>query len=133
MHWPTGLLGGNCLAQGWIAKMQQPTRQRSRQSRRIDGDLPIRCHQAQSIGTGSRAKHTFLRTDQDNALVFEDVPEEQLAAVKKYYLALSEKVTKMLFECGFDYCPGNMMASNPEWCLSLAEWKAQSGSTHPAG
>lgn len=77
-----------------------------------------------ALGSEGREEQ-LLRTDQDNALVFEDVPEEQLAAVKKYYLALSQKVTKMLFECGFDYCPGNMMASNPEWCLSLAEWKAQ--------
>ncbi len=77
-----------------------------------------------ALGSEGREEQ-LLRTDQDNALVFEDVPEGSYAAVKDYYLALAGKVTAMLHECGFEYCPADMMASNPEWCLSLSEWKAR--------
>lgn len=77
-----------------------------------------------ALGSEGREEQ-LLRTDQDSALVFEDVPEDRLAITKAYFLQLSQKVTKLLFECGFDYCPGDMMASNPAWCLPLSSWKKQ--------
>ena len=77
-----------------------------------------------ALGSEGREEQ-LLRTDQDNALVFEDVPEQDLEAVKSYYLQLSGYVTTMLNECGFEYCPAEMMASNPKWCMSLSEWKEQ--------
>lgn len=77
-----------------------------------------------TLGSGGR-KEQLLRTDQDNALVFADVPEMDLEKTQNYFLALSERVTKMLYDIGFDYCPGKMMASNPLWCKSLTSWKRQ--------
>ena len=77
-----------------------------------------------ALGSEGREEQ-LLRTDQDNALVFEDVPEQDLEAAKSYYLQLSGYVTTMLNECGFEYCPAEMMASNPKWCMSLSEWKEQ--------
>lgn len=77
-----------------------------------------------SLGSQGRGEQ-LLRTDQDNALVFENVPDDQYETVKQYYLDFSVKATRILNEIGYDYCPGNMMASNPEWCMSLDEWKAQ--------
>ncbi len=77
-----------------------------------------------SLGSGGREEQ-LLRTDQDNALIFEDVPEDDHENVKDYYLQLAKKVTNKLHECGFAYCPADMMASNPRWCLSLTQWKAQ--------
>ena len=77
-----------------------------------------------ALGSEGRQEQ-LLRTDQDNALIFENVPEEEHEPVKNYYLKLAEKVTAMLHEVGYDYCPGDMMASNPSWCLSLEEWKEQ--------
>ncbi|HRK83486.1 MAG TPA: DUF294 nucleotidyltransferase-like domain-containing protein [Saprospiraceae bacterium] len=77
-----------------------------------------------ALGSEGREEQ-LLRTDQDNALVFEDVPEQAHEATKSYYLQLSGYVTTMLNECGFEYCPAEMMASNPNWCLSLSEWKEQ--------
>jgi CBS domain-containing protein len=32
-----------------------------------------------------------------------------------------------LAACGFPLCRGNVMASNPQWCLSLGEWKQAFG------
>jgi CBS domain-containing protein len=77
-----------------------------------------------ALGSEGREEQ-LLRTDQDNALVFEDVPEDALAQTKAYFLKLAEHVTDMLFQCGFDYCPGDMMARNPDWCMPLSGWKKQ--------
>ncbi len=77
-----------------------------------------------ALGSAGREEQ-LLRTDQDNALVFADVPADQYDTVKNYYLQLASEVTALLHECGFEYCPADMMASNPKWCLSLEQWKAQ--------
>ncbi len=78
------------------------------------------------LGLGSEGRgEQLLRTDQDNALVFENVPAEDYEAVKSYFLDLSGRVTTILHEAGFAYCPGDMMASNPAWCKSIDEWKKQ--------
>ena len=79
-----------------------------------------------ALGSQGR-KEQLLITDQDNALVFEDVPEESHKITKDYFLLLSNKITSKLNVVGFEFCPANMMASNPNWCLSLAEWKKQFG------
>ena len=77
-------------------------------------------------GLGSEGRgEQLLRTDQDNALIFGDVPEAALQETRAIFLRLAEKVTTKLHQCGFAYCPGEMMASNPKWCLSLQEWKDQ--------
>ncbi|WP_282163105.1 DUF294 nucleotidyltransferase-like domain-containing protein [Ulvibacterium marinum] len=75
-----------------------------------------------SIGSQGRSEQ-LLHTDQDNALLFEDVAENQLPKVTKYFLTLAKHITHGLKVIGFDYCPAEMMASNPKWCISLQEWK----------
>ncbi|WP_368662346.1 DUF294 nucleotidyltransferase-like domain-containing protein [Zobellia laminariae] len=75
-----------------------------------------------AMGSQGRSEQ-LLQTDQDNALVFENVPDEQLTETRIYFLELAKLVTKGLFKIGYEYCPAEMMASNPDWCLSLAEWK----------
>lgn len=78
------------------------------------------------LALGSQGRNEqLLFTDQDNTLVFEDVSEEKYNETKNYFLTLSEKVTEKLNSIGFEYCPAEMMASNPKWCLSLSEWKHQ--------
>jgi len=66
-----------------------------------------------------------LQTDQDNALIFEDVPAEKLEETRAYFLELARKVNKRLNIIGYEYCPAEMMAKNPKYCLSLSEWKSQ--------
>ncbi|HLT52690.1 MAG TPA: DUF294 nucleotidyltransferase-like domain-containing protein, partial [Flavobacteriaceae bacterium] len=77
-----------------------------------------------AIGSQGR-KEQLLHTDQDNALIFENVPEDQLEETRAYFLALAKKVNKRLHIIGFDYCSADMMAKNPKWCLSMDEWKQQ--------
>ncbi|WP_421807450.1 DUF294 nucleotidyltransferase-like domain-containing protein [Flagellimonas sp.] len=75
-----------------------------------------------SMGSQGRGEQ-LLNTDQDNAIIFADVPEEQLESTRSYFLALGERISKGLNTIGFEYCPAEMMASNPAWCHSLSEWK----------
>jgi len=77
-----------------------------------------------ALGSEGREEQ-LLRTDQDSALIFRDVPEDELEPVRARFLDFAGRVTALLHEVGFAYCPANMMASNPDWCLSLSEWKRQ--------
>ena len=85
-----------------------------------------------AIGSQGRGEQ-ILRTDQDNALVYDD-PEENMAEIaSQYFRTLAEKVVKAQEACGFEPCPADMMASNPRWCLPLRDWKKQFSSwiLHP--
>ena len=77
-----------------------------------------------AIGSLGR-KEQIIRTDQDHAILFEEVPRDQYTEVKKYFLDLASHVVDIMVACGFKKCPANMMASNPRWCLSIEEWKGQ--------
>jgi CBS domain-containing protein len=83
---------------------------------------------------GSNARHEMtMYSDQDNALVFADVPAAQLDATRRQFLKLADQVCSKLNQAGYPYCPGGLLASNPKWCLSVTEWRkrifasAQSG------
>jgi CBS domain-containing protein len=77
-----------------------------------------------NIGSQGR-KEQLLLTDQDNALVFEDVEAEQYDAVKKYFVELAEIVTEMLNRVGYEYSPDGLLASNALWCKSVSDWVKQ--------
>ncbi|MFB9058158.1 DUF294 nucleotidyltransferase-like domain-containing protein [Mariniflexile ostreae] len=77
-----------------------------------------------ALGSQGRQEQ-LLFTDQDNALIFEDVPEAKYAETQAYFLELSRLVTSTLNKVGFEYCEADMMASNPEWCKSITNWKTQ--------
>lgn len=77
-----------------------------------------------ALGSQGREEQ-LLRSDQDNALVFEDAEKSEYEKNKNYFLQLAKGVNDILKDCGFDYCPANVMASNPKWCLSLSEWNNQ--------
>ncbi len=85
-----------------------------------------------AMGSQGRGEQ-LLNTDQDNALIFEDVPSEELEETRAYFLELAKRITKGLNEIGFEYCPAEMMASNPNWCMALGEWKLKitEWMTHP--
>ncbi len=81
------------------------------------------------IAFGSEGRREqLLRTDQDNALIYEDIPETADEAAqtqaREYFAALAAHTSAILVKCGFSPCPGNMMATNPAWCQPLAVWKA---------
>ncbi|HEX8016641.1 MAG TPA: DUF294 nucleotidyltransferase-like domain-containing protein [Flavobacterium sp.] len=78
------------------------------------------------LALGSQGRdEQMLHTDQDNAIVYENVSEVFKDETKAYFLKLATHINKGLFTIGYEYCPAEMMASNPKWCMSLDEWKNQ--------
>lgn len=75
-----------------------------------------------ALGSEGRKEQTF-RTDQDNALVYADVSETQRAKVVDYFRRFTVFMRNGLIQCGFEACPANYMASNPDWSQPLSEWK----------
>ncbi len=76
------------------------------------------------LSLGSNARHEMtMFSDQDNALIYEDVPEADKQKTKRYFLKLADRVCSMLNQAGYPYCPGGIMATNPKWCLSSSGWK----------
>jgi len=75
-----------------------------------------------ALGSEGRREQT-LRTDQDNALILANVPPEREADIKAWFLGFAEQVVAGLEACGFPRCPGEIMASNPRWCQTEAQWQ----------
>jgi len=77
-----------------------------------------------AFGSEGRDEQTFS-TDQDNGIVFDCADAALVDGLRQRFLAFALAVNKDLDRCGFPLCKGNIMASNPQWCLSLKEWKEQ--------
>ncbi|MBE0584802.1 MAG: cache domain-containing protein [Desulfofustis sp.] len=75
-----------------------------------------------SVGSEGRGEQTLV-TDQDNAIIFADIAEDQAAGVHDYFQRLGTVVCTALNEVGYRFCTGNVMAMNPTWCQPLAVWK----------
>lgn len=74
------------------------------------------------LGSEGRKEQT-LKTDQDNAIIYEDKANEQRELVRTYFLDFATRVSDKLNEIGFEYCTGDFMAKNPKWTHSLSHWK----------
>jgi CBS domain-containing protein len=78
------------------------------------------------IALGSEGRHEqTLTTDQDNGIIFETPDGTSADAVRSRLLAIAERVNHALDYVGFPLCKGNIMAMNPECCLSFKEWQAR--------
>jgi CBS domain-containing protein len=75
-----------------------------------------------ALGSEGRFEQT-LNTDQDNGIIFCLKEGMDADAIRAVMLPFARRVNEALAECGFPLCNGEVMASNPKWCLSLIEWK----------
>lgn len=73
------------------------------------------------VVVGSQGRREMgLASDQDNALVLSnDFDEAEHGA---YFAQLSEYVNRGLDTAGQVLCPGDMMAMNPKWRMTVNEW-----------
>lgn len=72
-----------------------------------------------ALGSEGRGEQT-LRTDQDSAMVHaDDLTPAELEACQRF----AERLVDVLEFVGIPRCPGNTMASNPQWRHSMSEWK----------
>lgn len=74
------------------------------------------------LGSAGRGEQT-LATDQDNAIIFEDVDKEKEITTRNYFLKLGEIVSADLNQIGYTFCKGEIMARNTKWCQPLSVWK----------
>jgi len=68
------------------------------------------------MGSEGRGEQ-IMKTDQDNAIVMEDGidwPDRET-----YLKAFSGELEKL----GYPPCPGNFMVSNPEWVMTVSQWR----------
>ncbi|QXH56997.1 putative nucleotidyltransferase substrate binding domain-containing protein [Pseudomonas maumuensis] len=73
------------------------------------------------FGSEGRREQT-LHTDQDNGILFEARDGAEANAIRARLLPLAQQINHNLAQCGFTLCKGNVMAGNPELCLSRNEW-----------
>lgn len=74
------------------------------------------------LGSEGRREQT-LKTDQDNALIYQDPADNRVSQTQAYFQILASRVVEELVGCGFPPCKGGVMASNPRWCQPLSVWK----------
>jgi CBS domain-containing protein len=74
------------------------------------------------FGSEGRLEQAFA-SDQDNGLIFLPENESDTDAVRNALLPFTQAVNRALDICGFMLCPGDIMAGNPVWCLSVQEWR----------
>ena len=85
-------------------------------------DLPEVQFSWVAFGSEARQEQT-LKTDQDNGAIFrtpEDMTPDQ---VREALTPVFRRINEALDQCGYPLCQGNIMASNPECCLSFEEWQ----------
>ncbi|HQS59244.1 MAG: prohead protease [Gallionellales bacterium 35-53-114] len=75
-----------------------------------------------ALGSEGRLEQTFY-TDQDNGIIFSVAQGETADTMRQRLLPLARRINEALDRCGFPLCKGNIMASNPQWCLSREEWQ----------
>ena len=72
-----------------------------------------------ACGSQGRREQTGV-SDQDNCLILDDAatPEDDA-----YFAKLAQFVSDGLNTCGYVYCPGDMMATNPRWRQPRRVWR----------
>ncbi|WP_341536697.1 DUF294 nucleotidyltransferase-like domain-containing protein [Bermanella marisrubri] len=76
------------------------------------------------LALGSMARdEQLVVTDQDNALILSN--EFDAEQHNEYFARLSKFVSDGLNACGYIYCSGDIMATNPKWRMTLDQWKEQ--------
>lgn len=72
------------------------------------------------VGGSQARREQSSHSDQDNALLIADhaKPEHEV-----WFERLARFVNDGLNACGFYYCPGDVMASNPKWRQPLRVWR----------
>ena len=72
-----------------------------------------------ACGSQGRQEQTGV-SDQDNCLMIDDAASDEDMA---YFARLARIVSDGLDACGYVYCPGDMMATNPQWCQRVGVWR----------
>ena len=72
-----------------------------------------------ALGSQGRFEQS-AKSDQDNALLLANSAPDD---ADEYFAAMAKIVNDGLNDCGYVYCPGDVMAMNPQWRQPLNIWK----------
>jgi CBS domain-containing protein len=72
-----------------------------------------------ALGSQARQEQT-ARSDQDHALLLSNEVQPEHDA---YFKQLATFVSDGLHACGYEYCPGEVMATTDKWRQPLAKWR----------
>ncbi len=74
------------------------------------------------LACGSQGRREQTGTsDQDNCLILDESFDE--AAHGDYFASFAAEVSDGLDQCGYVYCPGEMMATTPRWRVKGSQWR----------
>lgn len=76
------------------------------------------------MGSGGRGE-SFLSPDQDNGFLIDDYPDDDHTRIDAWFIDLAERFTTALDAAGFEFCKGNVMATNPLWRKTRTQWRDQ--------
>jgi CBS domain-containing protein len=113
-----GGMGADQLTQALCAVTDGITRRLLEMAEETLGPAPIP-YAWVVCGSQARREQTAV-SDQDNALLLDNGYGTGHAA---YFEALARFVSDGLARCGFVYCPGNVMATNPVWRQPRKVWE----------
>lgn len=95
------------------------TRQLITQAIKLYGEPPV---SFVWLGFGSQGRQEqSAKSDQDNGLLISNDYKPEHAG---YFRDLAHYVCDGLNECGYVYCPGDVMATNDRWRQPLRDWQA---------
>ncbi|MFA0698273.1 DUF294 nucleotidyltransferase-like domain-containing protein, partial [Vibrio sp. 10N.222.49.C9] len=74
------------------------------------------------LALGSMARdEQLIVTDQDNAIILSNSFDKEKH--DEYFATLAQMVSDGLDRCGYPYCTGDIMATNPIWRMTQTEWE----------
>lgn len=74
------------------------------------------------VALGSMGRdEQLLVTDQDNAIILDNSFDKKRH--DDYFALLAKRVCDGLDRCGYQYCTGDIMATNPDWRMTRTEWE----------
>ncbi|QIA63620.1 CBS domain-containing protein [Vibrio astriarenae] len=73
-----------------------------------------------ALGSMGRDEQLIV-TDQDNAIILDDDYNEEKHGA--YFEKFAKFICDALDKCGYTYCTGDIMATNPDWRMTRREWE----------
>jgi CBS domain-containing protein len=74
------------------------------------------------LALGSMARdEQLLITDQDNAIILDNSYDPEKHG--EYFEKFAKFICDALDQCGYPYCTGDIMATNPMWRMTQTEWE----------
>ena len=106
----------------------EPQRPGRRPHHRADGAVRTICPGSRCAGSGwGRRAAASRRSPPTRTTACSSSPTTRALApdaIRERLLPFARAVNEALDRCGYPLCKGGVMAMNPRWCASLAEWQA---------